>query len=150
MFVDISIAIMRVGPLIWSVIWPHNLLMGKPSTTGASLTFPGMQPTRNGTKTSVCPSANSVGGMFAQHSVEGVKQAVVGNWHVDSVSSQECRWMWGIQHSAWVILSLNPQPCHLDLLCTPKLTMLTWTSGRRKGERLSSSGTTTSASLGAT
>lgn len=53
MFVDISLKMLTLGPLIRSIICHHNLLlMGKPSMTGIILTFPGMQPTGN--KTDEC------------------------------------------------------------------------------------------------
>lgn len=59
MFVDISLKMLTLGPLIRSIICHHSLLlMGKPSMTGIILTFPGMQPTGNKTKTSACPSTH--------------------------------------------------------------------------------------------
>ena len=60
MFVDISLEVLTLGPLISSIILHHNLLlMGNPSRTSAILTFPGVQPPSNETKMSVCPLAKT-------------------------------------------------------------------------------------------
>ena len=60
MFVDISLEVLTLGPLISSIIRHHNLLlMGNPSMTSAILTFPGVQPPSNETKMSVCPLAKT-------------------------------------------------------------------------------------------
>lgn len=60
MFVDISLEVLTLGPLISSIICHHNLLlMGNPSMTSAILTFPGVQPPSNETKISVCPLAKT-------------------------------------------------------------------------------------------
>ena len=60
MFVDISLEVLTLGPLISSIIRHHNLLlMGNPSMTSVILTFPGVQPPSNETKMSVCPLAKT-------------------------------------------------------------------------------------------
>lgn len=61
MFVDISVKMLIPSPLIRNIICHNNLLlMGKPKMSDIILTFPGMQPTRNKTKMSVCASSHTL------------------------------------------------------------------------------------------
>lgn len=100
---DISIKILILGPLIRSIICYYNLLLvGKPSMTGMILTFPGMQPRGNETKTSVCMSTNTSVTVRARVSTLHTAVQWTTPYHYgwcsqfDYVYRQGSRW-----HSSW-------------------------------------------------
>lgn len=120
--------------------------------TGIILTFLGMQPTGNETKTSVCTSTHI--SITGRGRVFTLLTEIIhhdgGALHVDCVSNQGSRWhsSWCKEFitSVWMLFYQNPQPCSLDVHCTlhgPYARHFACTSGRRKG-RGTSLGITTS------
>lgn len=148
MFVDISLEVLTLGPLISSIIRHHNLLlMGNPSMTSVILTFPGVQPPSNETKMSVCPLAKthiplwdacSQSTLWMQwNSLPWLQMALcmltvfpvrgAGGTLLDKRHSSLLFWSFSLRTlspAAWTCLASY---------VAPKLTTLAWSSVRTKG-----------------